>query len=257
MSGEQHLYAVIGGHWSDAADAAERWQFGVRLTLVFGAIDDLGTLPNNWTVEPAATTTTSGGWTVESEYTINGPGVADFDPKDFLTDQLIPAAATLIASNTVSSHAVLDAVKLSPINTSGHVVDLRVCRAENATGVPGIAGGDPLPLQNTVAISLRTGRIGAKGRGRFFLPGVSTNLLASNGSLTPTAIANYGVNAAAFLDALIWDGGGGVTAHTAPIVTGVPYALYGKVTQIRVGDRVDTQRRRRRQLVETYANTDL
>ena len=257
MSGEQHIYVVASGHWSDADNSTERWQFGVRLALVFGSVDDIGTFPNNWTVEPAATTTTDSGWTIENEFLVNGPGITDWNPGDWMVSDLIPAATALLSANCVGSHSILDTLKISPINTSGHVVDLRTCHAENSTGVAGTAGGDALPLQNTVAISTRTPRIGAKGRGRFYLPGVSTNLIDHDGALTSTAIANYGVAASAFLTALVTDGGGSGTYHTAPVVSGPPYTDYGRITQIRVGNRVDTQRRRRRQLVETYTDTDL
>jgi hypothetical protein len=40
-------------------------------------------------------------------------------------------------------------------------------------------------------------------------------------------------------------------------VTGAPYEDYGIVNQVRVGSVVDTQRRRRNRLTETYSSTNV
>lgn len=48
----------------------------------------------------------------------------------------------------------------------------------------------------------------------------------------------------------------GVTDHTytQAAVIGAPWTAYGMINSVRVGDRVDTQRRRRYQVEETYVS---
>jgi hypothetical protein len=45
--------------------------------------------------------------------------------------------------------------------------------------------------------------------------------------------------------------------HIDAIVTGSPYQKYGRINAVRVGEVVDTQRRRRRQLAENYISVSV
>jgi hypothetical protein len=57
-----------------------------------------------------------------------------------------------------------------------------------------------------------------------------------------------------FMEDLAYSGVGGLSAHVRPVVTGVPYEQYGVVKAVRVGNIVDTQRRRRNRLSEVYVS---
>jgi hypothetical protein len=57
-----------------------------------------------------------------------------------------------------------------------------------------------------------------------------------------------------FMAALAYNGGGAGTPHVRPIVTGKPWTDYAVITTARVGDYVDTQRRRRNRVRETYVS---
>jgi hypothetical protein len=56
-------------------------------------------------------------------------------------------------------------------------------------------------------------------------------------------------NLVAFLEAISYSPF--TSIRVRPIVTGAPFVNYGVVTQARIGNVVDTQRRRRRSLPET------
>ena len=101
-------------------------------------------------------------------------------------------------------------------------------------------------------VSHRSGQVGRKGRGRIFRAGLDANC-NNNVAKVPSSIQT-GLRDAeiTFLEAI--SGDYGVTDHTytRTAVIGAPWTKYGLITSVRVGDRMDTQRRRRSQLDETY-----
>jgi hypothetical protein len=251
------MYLVLGGDYSDSSDSAERWQLGVRLGLVFGGFDDHGDLPSNWTAEFANTSDATGGWTTVTGWNANGPLSWALDTQSYMEDYAIPSAVALIGTDAVSSQVRLDSVKLSPINTSGHVEGGRVTLATADTPVPGTSGGGMLPLQNSCVVSTRTPVSGRTGRGRFYLPATAKDGLGDHGAFTSTYVGVVKDAAQAFLEGLSYTDADPAGAHVRPIVTGGSYVHYGMITEIKVGDRPDTQRRRRRQLTETYVSQAL
>lgn len=262
MTGEKHLYAVASGTYADSTDTTEHWQFGTRLALVFGTVDDQGTLPSNWDVVEAEDTNSDSGWDYTSQFSVNGPLTNTFNPLSYLQDYLVPTAIAYIESQAVNEQARLTAVKLSPIladvvppaTTGGRVIDGRTAYATNASGPTGGKSGNLLPLQDSVVVSLQTPRAGRVGRGRFYSPALSVGSIDSEGNVSSSAVTSILAAGIAWLEGLSYSGVGAGDAHVRPIVTGKPWTRYGMVTEARVGNRVDTQRRRRRQLVETYSN---
>jgi hypothetical protein len=112
--------------------------------------------------------------------------------------------------------------------------------------IPGTNSSDPLPPQIAVCVSMLTGLAGARNRGRFYLPPPADTVLTTAGRLSSssmTILANglesafTALNTAGFSPVIRSSVGGG--AETA-------------VTQLRVGSVLDTQRRRRNQIAETY-----
>ena len=101
-----------------------------------------------------------------------------------------------------------------------------------------------LPPQCAVAVTLRTALSGASYRGRYYLPAPEVTGLTTVGRLSNTAKNQILVSL--------------TNAHGAEIATGPTVTIYSRVhhsieqvTQISVGDVVDTQRRRRDKLVES------
>lgn len=259
MANEKHLYLTIQGHCTTPGLTNEVWQTGVRLALVFGSVDDIGTLPNSW--NPIAHTINR----VETNWTISGnwlahQGSIDFDPGDYLNDQVAPAVQVWMQANRASNQIRVDQLALYPI---GAPLGRAVPAPPYASGTPcllsltapvmdGVTSG-LLPLQNTVVASHRTSQIGRPGRGRMFLPPTGSST-AVNGLLTDS---NRDAIAAAhrdFLEALAFDGPTPTDPSVRPIVTGGNFTQYAVINQVRVGNVMDTQQRRRRQLIETFAN---
>jgi len=251
VTGEKHVLLTIGGGWTGSTDISERWQVGIRMWLDTGDSGDKGTLPTDWDVADDATTHTSGDWSIETTW-IAQKLTKVFNPADWFNDQVVPAVSTWAASNSVPAHCFTDQVKANPIGLDGKVIGENFCLGVASPAVDGTLGGNLLPLQNTTVASWGTRVLGAKGRGRIYTPGVTTNSLTADGDLTSTAYGNQLTNVVALLEGIAFNGPLITDFSILPIVTGKPYASYGIIRTVRVGNRIDTQRRRRRQLVEAY-----
>lgn len=261
MADNVHLYLVIQGGYDDADLTAETWQFGVRLRMSNTAADPVGTLPTDW--QPAATTVnrTETDWTIQGNWHLVGPSLGQFDVDDYLNDQVAPAASTLINTGFFGTTVRLDRLKVYPIGNDGKAIPAPPYAAgspvtlEWKSGVTpnGTATGGILPLQCASVISLRTSQVGRRGRGRFYLPGIPKTQTEDDGLLGSGYTGTGFTNVQTFLDDISFDSAIPTVRVVNPIVTGAPYTDYGLVSEIRMGNVVDTQRRRRRALVETYA----
>jgi len=256
MTVQKHLLLTFFGTYDDASIEAETWQTGIRLSLIFGGTDIVGTLPDNW--EPVGHTInrTETDWTITGNWVANS-GANTFHGDDYLNDQVAPAWAAYLGGADYSSHAVTTGIRLAPIGSPlGHYVPavpyLQGTPVEllyTASAPVGGSGGNMLPLQNSVVSSLRTQQPGPRGRGRMFMPSLTVAALDAHGFLSSTQQGNIRDNLVAFLEALSY---GSLSPYEVrPIVTGKPYENYGLVTQARVDNIVDTQRRRRRALQGT------
>lgn len=257
MPDEKHLLLTISGTYSDASLAAETWQVGVRLALVMGAVDAVGTLPSNWDVVAQNVNRTESNWTIEGNWKIASlTPPASFNADDYLNDQVAPAWSTFLASTICSDKVKTTQAKIYPINAPlGHVIPA----PPYAHGTPmtlswtssfpvGGSGSGMLPLQNSFAVSWRTGQVGRRGRGRIFMPPTTTAALDTHGFFSSTFQTNARNAAVAFLEDLAITPVEPTGPHVRPIVTGSPWAQYGVISQVRVDNVIDTQRRRRRQL---------
>jgi hypothetical protein len=128
--------------------------------------------------------------------------------------------------------------------------------AQRATALQG-SGGCTNPPQTAIVLSLRTNTPGASGRGRLYWPSLTTQI-DSNGRITSTTTTNILSGIKAYLlaqrDAL---------AAAFPLI-GFDVAVRSKTTKstphvvrMQVGDILDTQRRRRDTLPESYIVTSV
>jgi hypothetical protein len=263
VSNEKHLLLTILGSYTTGTEARERWQVGVRLALVFGTVDAIGTLPSDW--EPVAATlgATTTDFTTNSNWLAHRAPGNEFDPVDYLTNEADPAVRTWINAMPKSCSAVrVDELKLSPIVApSGHVIPA----PPYAVGTPatltytgfiprGATNAAMSPPQNSVVASHRTAQIGRHGRGRMYLPPLLQSVVGSDGRLDSGQNASIATAQATFLEDLRATAGLAGGAHVRAIVTGKPWSAYALINQVQVGDVMDTQRRRRRALIEVRAN---
>jgi hypothetical protein len=262
MANEKHLLLTAQGDYTDATLAAEGWQVGIRLALIFGSTDAVGTLPNDWDPTVNLVNRTETNWTISGNWhVVRTP--QSFQPDDYLNDQAAPAFATWLgAISGMSSHTRLRSLKLSVIGTNGRSVP----PPPYASGTPelltwtssypvGSNSGNHLPLQVSAVASHRTGQTGRAGRGRMYLPSLNTGVIQSDGLLDSSWCTSTAGHQKDLLEALHYRGTGATPPEVTPIVTGSGYVHYGIISQVKVGNVPDTQRRRRRQIPETYQST--
>lgn len=124
------------------------------------------------------------------------------------------------------------------------LTDGQTTRVETVLSLAGTAVEETLPAQCATVISLRTAFATRSGRGRFYLPPLGVGVL-DGGRLSAAAISNLDAAFTAFFDAY-------VTAGLSPVVRNRTLHESTTVTEARVGDVIDTQRRRRNKLQEAY-----
>lgn len=145
------------------------------------------------------------------------------------------------------------ALKLSPISPGGKVSGNPTHLAFK-TRVTGI-GTTALPPQMSVACSFRAIVPGRRGRGRVFFPMPEAPVLTADGKLAPDAITAFGTKTVDLVEAFNAIGSPGVT--TRLVVTSADATTYVLPSHVRIGNHLDTQRRRRAQVRETYSQFDL
>lgn len=269
MSGEQHFLLTAGGSYAsdNTALAGEVWQTGTRLLVVpGGAPDAIGALAASWDIVPDSIDRDETECTITGNWRAEG-GVSDFSPDDYLYDIAMPAWATFFFASKafMSSNCRLEWLKLYPIaGPDGHTIPAppqiqgTPCLLEWKTPITGSNGGVMLPPQCSPVISTRTGKIGRRGRGRMFLPAPTNSIIvtgATNGTIGPSQRSDLAGVAADLVEGLVYNGPNPLYGpHVAAIVTGKPYTDYAMITSVRVGNVIDTQQRRRRQIDEIYTS---
>lgn len=151
----------------------------------------------------------------------------------------------LTVINSATSH---NSVRVEA-RTRGGILETQ---AETNRPTPGVGTGtSPHPFQTSWVTSLRTAQVGASGRGRLYWPATGVTLTSS--SLRPSSVntASFVSDVKTYLSAI----------QTAIRITkaGAYLAVWSRkqvglfaVNQLQAGDVLDTQRRRRDTLIETY-----
>ena len=176
---------------------------------------------------------------------------AALEPEDF--DAAIRAA--YIGSGGIASYNNLTYIKLALIGTDGkYLEDAKIYDyPAPVTGTINYA----MPPQDSVVVSLLTAaKRGLANRGRIYLPSGFADV-GNNGKVTTanqTSIANRFVT---FINAVNGVGTSTGANTVASIVSGVGAGAIRNITSIEVGNLMDSQRRRRNRLTETYVAADL
>lgn len=257
MSNEKHLYLTLNGGYTTPTLAAESWQVGLRCAMVFGEIDPIGTLPNNWEPVNETVARTETHWRIDGNWSIDGPALATMDVAAWMNDQVEPAAAAWMGQSSISNNVRLDSINVYPIGPDGKAVPAvpfavgtpitLTYTSSNPTG--GASGSSPLPPQLSVVTSHRTGQIGRKGRGRMFIPGPATGTMV-NSVIASSAVSGFLAAQVAFLEGVMIGTLTPDNPHVRPAIIGAPWTQYALITSVDVGNVFDTQRRRRAQLLE-------
>lgn len=158
---------------------------------------------------------------------------------------------------SISSSYLTTGVKLATLNTDGSTKAGEVSYFYPSVPFAGGGGGVAFPPQVSLVASLRSDTPrGLASKGRMYLPGVNVGV-GNGGKLAGSTVSALCDVLADFFTAV----NGSIDATGSVILASegskpplVAPGISRMVTQVRVGDVYDTQRRRRNELVETYVS---
>lgn len=177
-------------------------------------------------------------------------------------DQIRDAWATFFASSTsyISSLYTFTQAKAAVIDDTGHTILDSVKYSYPGTAVVGGRAAGHLPAQCALVVTLMSDRPrGKASKGRMYLPGIAASI-GNNGKIDATSAGAIATNLKTFFDSFASDADVPDQLILAAKGTGAFPALTAQndyVEKIKVGDVIDTQRRRRNGLVETYVERTL
>lgn len=264
MPALQHTYITAHGEWSSSAWLGEFAQFGLRVCYAQGDSEpDKGSIFTpmaNGDVTADSGTATGTHGTLTRTWKARIGAVASTDNADAGAQIDMAEDVWTYLSNLTT---VQDAdfrwthVKLAPILADG-TYGAPSAIYDFTTNIPGTASAslNCAPPELSIAVSLRAPIIGRRGRGRIYVPGLSTAAIAADG----TANSGYYTNLAGGLVTLIGDleNVTGIDTHTPIVSVGsAGSSTFVRPSQVRIGNHFDVQRRRQHQVPETYTTTAL
>lgn len=262
MANEVHLLlTAIGGYSATATQFTEEtWQIGIRHALVFsGSVDPVAPLPTNVHITAAAINRNETNWTIVGNWLADNGSTTQFHGDDYLNDVAGPAfAAWMATASCFSSRCQLRELRLYPIGTTGNAVPAPPYAQGSPitlrwkTPVAGGNSGAAVPPQLSVVASHLTQQVGRRGRGRAFLPPVTATSLNEGGLSSSVATALLGAQRTLLGALAVNSGVGPWSASTRPSIIGSPWNQYAVINTVRIGNVIDTQRRRRRSATEAF-----
>ena len=180
------------------------------------------------------------------------------DPTQQTADDILAAFTTFFthADTRIASTYKLTQCKVAKLDDNGQTISGKVFYANPSGTVSGAVNGVVIPPQLALVVTLRSDRPrGKASKGRMYLPGITPNFDTGTGKIQASHITGIADNLKIFFDALVGDAdipGELILAAKSSGPLEIIPAQNDYVETIRVGDVMDTQRRRRNQLVETY-----
>jgi len=219
MYAAEHLYLTWGGQIGSDGAGVDIWQTGLRLGYATGA------------TTPVL------------------PGVGDLTT--LWTGTLVPFHTNINIG--ISQGAILKWVKVALLDRSGsYIVD-----AETYEGTPtaGPVTTDRGGVQDSLVLSLWSGgTLGQANYGRMYLPWNGIPVRHQDGRISSGAAGNAATDGAAFIgDVNTWAATASAAGVETLIMSKVGTGFRKAPVYVRVGDVMDTQRRRRNRIDETYS----
>lgn len=162
-------------------------------------------------------------------------------------ENLFTLTAAMLTDNTVlmqQGHR-LTSVKIALIEPDGRYPEgVEAVEYIAPTPVNGTAQGGHPPQCSVAVTTLTAVRRGRASKGRFYLPTTARDVNVS-GTLNTSDALNMATTVAAWVDAITDE-----MAAPAAVFSNIGVGVVRNIVAVGVGEVVDTQRRRRRQLVE-------
>lgn len=184
------------------------------------------------------------------------------EPTQAAADQIRDAWATFFTAggSLVSNNYAFTQVKMASIGSDGHTISSSVKYSYPGSAVVGSTASNTHPPQCAVVVTLLSDRPrGKASKGRMYLPGFSGNIM-DNGKIDSPDVNSIAENLKTFFDSMTNDADIPdeliLAAKWSGPLNVIP-AQNDYVETIRVGDVVDTQRRRRNGLAEVYTSKTL
>lgn len=265
MAAVQHVYLTAHGEWTAAEWVGEKAQIGFRMAfaevgdapakgsiftpMANGDVANLtgttsgtnGTLTNTFTFRVGATGSTEnfdGSWQVNAA-------------EDFWT--FLNAIKGLISTTFRWTH-----IKIAPVLADGkYGAPSAVYTFTSPLAGTASTSNPTLPPEVAIALSLRAPVLGRRGRGRMYIPGLTSAALQINGILTTAANSTLR-SSMATLVSTVQDLGTATENHQGiVVVTSAGQSTAVRPSEVRVGSHLDVQKRRQDQVSEVYSSTAL
>lgn len=254
-----------------AGTAAGPWPQEIAswsLRLMAGLPDDIPALDAgrvdmpNFLVNDATVSRTTATWNVAQGWAGDSSvGAANFTDaaQDAIADALL---SFLVNSQTYLANVYrLESIRLYPIGQGGLSNTAPSIYEKQSQWTGG--AGTLLNPRDCVVVSLRTSTRGPAGRGRAFIGPLGATVNDGNtGRVASAAISSFGSNMDGAITAINNLGGATLDARVAVVhreTLVLPPAQHqgSPVNQVRVGDQLDTQRRRSNKRRETYTSNPI
>lgn len=207
----------------------------------FNRVRISGTMPGGevWSINPAFAET-------------DGSVVQSYADLLSWANAIVATNAAKILPTTVldllSTVAAITEVRTEVYDSTGKLT--AAAEVTLTTPIPGTASPNKA-YQSSVAVSLLTGRPGRSYRGRLYLVALSITLNVASLRLSASQASSIATQMSATLTA--WGNAAPGDIDLRPVVVSKTLGMNSQVTQVGVGDVMDTQRRRRDSLAEAYS----
>lgn len=214
--------------------------------MIFNKVRISGTMPGGevWSINPCFGV--GGGTEAVEEYGDLLEWATDIASLN--TNKIFPAAPLEI----LSTAARITQVRTEFYDPTGKLTQVAEIGATSAA----VGSFTPnKPFQSAMVVSLRTGRAGRSYRGRLYLPALNVTLTPATLRIDPAIRNGVSSQMAAWLRDIANVAPG--VPRIDPVVVSQTIGVVTGITNVEVGDILDTQRRRRDSLEEAYFSTDI
>lgn len=261
MSNLKHVYITAHGSYPSGSWLGESAQIGVRLAFApTVAAPDMGAI---WSPTDGGEITPDYGSQTGTHGTLAKTWTARIGPTGSVENadagwQIDCAEDFWTFLNTIKTNQYggfrWTHVKVSAVDSTGATPVV----SSVYTFSTSLAGGgtNGLPPQVAMALSTRANLVGRRGRGRVYIPALSTTVLSSDGTISTTPATTFRTAFKDLIDDLQASPG---LEHFIPLVSimSADSPTVVRPVEIRTGSRLDTIQSRRRQVSEVYTTTAL